>query len=231
MEGSERYVDPDVDVLRRVPSGPREAVESGEEGGVATLVVEAEDEPIVVTVPQSPEEERTEPYLEIYARREGEDRLVTSIEILSLTDKTLGSEGRQKYLEKQQEILSGQVHLVEIDLLRGGAHSSAVPLWLAREKAGPFDYHVSVRRFDRPGEFLVYPIPLQRRLPTIRIPLLPGDPSIPISLQAVFQRAYDAGPYRGGAISSGSDRPVLDPRQATWASQVLAQAFTPKPNS
>ena len=50
MEGSERYVDPDVDVLRRVPSGPREAVESGEEGGVATLVAEAEDEPIVVTV-------------------------------------------------------------------------------------------------------------------------------------------------------------------------------------
>src|SRR5271166_1636341 len=81
MEGSERYVDPDVDVLRRVPSGPREAAESG----VATLVAEAEDEPIVVTVSQSPDEERTEPYLEIYARREGEDRLVTSIEVLSLT--------------------------------------------------------------------------------------------------------------------------------------------------
>src|SRR5271157_814378 len=54
MEGSERYVDPDVDVLRRVPSGPREAAESG----VATLVAEAEDEPIVVTVSQSPDEER-----------------------------------------------------------------------------------------------------------------------------------------------------------------------------
>ena len=232
MEGSERYVDPDVDVLRRVPSGPREAVESGEEGGVATLVAQAEDGPIVVTVPQSPDEERTEPYLEIYARREGEDRLVTSIEVLSLTNKTLGSEGRQKYLEKQQEILSGQVHLVEIDLLRGGAHSSAVPLWLAREKAGPFDYHVSVRRFDRPGEFLVYPIPLQRRLPTIRIPLLPGDPSIPISLQAVFQRAYDAGPYRR-AVRYREDQidPPLTPAQATWASQVLAQAYAPKPNS
>jgi hypothetical protein len=232
IEGSERYVDPDVDVLRRVPSGPREAVEGGEEGGVATLVAQTEDEPIVVTVPPSPDEERTEPYLEIYARREGEDRLVTSIEVLSLTNKTLGSEGRQKYLEKQQEILSGQIHLVEIDLLRGGAHSSAVPLWLAREKAGPFDYHVSVRRFDRPGEFLVYPIPLQRRLPSIRIPLLPGDPSIPISLQAVFQRAYDAGPYRR-AVRYREDQidPPLTPAQATWASQVLAPASAPKPNS
>ena len=206
-------------------SGPREAVESGEEGGVATLVAEAEDEPIIVAVPQPPEEERTEPYLEIYARREGEDRLVTSIEVLSLTNKTLGSEGRQKYLEKQQEILSGQVNLVEIDLLRGGAHSSAVPLWLAREKAGPFDYHVSVRRFDRPGEFLVYPIPLQRRLPTIRIPLLPGDPSIPISLQAVFQRAYDAGPYRR-AVRYGEDPidPPLTTAQAAWAAQILTPA-------
>ena len=51
MEGSERYVDPDVDVLRRVPSGPRQAVESGEEGGVATLVAEAEEEPVIVAVP------------------------------------------------------------------------------------------------------------------------------------------------------------------------------------
>jgi Protein of unknown function (DUF4058) len=225
MEGSERYVEPDVNVLRRAPSGPREAVEGGEEGGVATLVAEAEEEPVIVAVAQQPREERTEPYLEIYARRDGEDRLVTSIEVLSLTNKALGSEGRQKYLEKQQEILSGQVHLVEIDLLRGGAHSSAVPLWLAREKAGPFDYHVSVRRFDRPGEFLVYPIPLQRRLPTIRIPLQPGDPSIPISLQAVFQRAYDAGPYRR-AMRYGEDPidPPLTTAQAAWAAQILTPA-------
>ena len=231
MEGSERYVDPDVDVLRRVPSGPRQAVESGEEGGVATLVAEAEEEPVIVAVSQPPDEERTEPCLEIYARREGEDRLVTSIEVLSLTNKTLGSEGRQKYLEKQQEILSGQVNLVEIDLLRGVAHSSAVPLWLAREKAGPFDYHVSVRRFDRPGEFLVYPILLQRRLPIIRIPLLPGDPSIPISLQAVFQRAYDAGPYHR-AVRYREDQidPPLTPAQATWVSQVLVPATAAKPN-
>ena len=231
MEGSERYVDPDVDVLRRGLCGRREDVERGKEGGVATLVAEAEEEPVIVAVPQSPDEERTEPYLEIYARREGEDRLVTSIEVLSLTNKTLGSEGRQKYLEKQQEILSGQVNLVEIDLLRGGAHASAVPLWLAREKAGPFDYHVSVRRFDRPGEFLVYPIPLQRRLPTIRIPLLPGDPSIPISLQAVFQRASSRPHAAQYDIGTTQIDPPLTPAQATWASQVLTPATAAKPNS
>ncbi len=196
MESSERYVEPDVDVLQASSARPRQDVEGGQEGGVATLVADAEEEPVIVTVPRSPDEDRTEPHLEIYAQRDGEDRLVASIDVLSLTNKTVGSEGRQKHLEKQQEILCGQVNLVEIDLLRGGAHSSAVPLWLARAKAGPFDYHVSVRRSDRPGEFLVYPIALQRRLPIIRIRLLPGDPSIPIRLQAVFQRAYDAGPHR-----------------------------------
>ena len=85
MEGSERHVDPDVDVLRPSSARRREDVKGSKEGGVATLVAEAEEEPVIVTVPQSPDGERTEPYLEIYARREGEDRLVTSIEVLSLT--------------------------------------------------------------------------------------------------------------------------------------------------
>jgi hypothetical protein len=229
MEGSERYVDPDVDVLRPVSPRRQREVEGEEEGGVATLVAEAEEEPIVVTVTSSPGEERTEPYLEIYARREGQDRLVTAIEILSPSNKSLGSEGREKYLEKQQEILSGQVNLVEIDLLRDGAHTSAVPHWPAREKAGSFDYHVSIHRFDRPQEFLVYPIVLERRLPTVRIPLPPGDPSIPIDLQAVFQRAYDAGPYRR-AVRYGHDPidPPLALTRARWAERLLAPATPPK---
>jgi Protein of unknown function (DUF4058) len=230
MEVSERSVDPDVDVLRRSHRRTRQAIEGGEEGGVATLVVEEVDEPVVVSVTEKRSgEERTEPYLEIYARRDGEDRLVTSIEILSPSNKRLGSEGREKYMEKQREILDGDVNLVEIDLLRGGAHISAVPRVLAEENAGPFDYHVSIRRFDRCGEFLVYPILLSRRLPTIRIPLLPGDPDVPLSLQSVFQRAYDAGPYRR-AVRYGEDTidPPLLPDQATWAGQVLSAAVVPK---
>jgi hypothetical protein len=229
MEGSERYIDPDVDLLVRTPVRPRRAVEGGDEGGVATLVAEDVEEPVVVAVTQTRGEERTEPYLEIYARRDGEDRLVTSIEILSLTNKRLGSEGRHAYLEKQREILDGQVNLVEIDLLRGGGHTSAVPHWLAKEKAGDFDYHVSIHRFDRPFEFLVYPIPLQRRLPTIRIPLLPGDPTVPLSLQAAFQRAYDAGPYRR-VVRYGEDAidPPLSSTQAAWAARLVAPAEAPK---
>ena len=42
----------------------------------------------------------------------------------------------------------------------------------------------------------VYPLRLPEPLPTIAIPLLPGDPAVSLDLQAVFDRTYDAGPYR-----------------------------------
>ena len=35
-----------------------------------------------------------------------------------------------------------------------------------------------------------------RALPEIAIPLLPGDGDVAVDLQEVFQRSYDAGPYR-----------------------------------
>jgi hypothetical protein len=47
-------------------------------------------------------------------------------------------------LSKQREVVASDVHLIEIDLLRGGVHISAVPRELAETKAGPFDYHAVV---------------------------------------------------------------------------------------
>src|SRR5438270_61078 len=110
-------------------------------------------------------------------------------------NKTPGNPGRDSYRDKQREILAGPTHLIEIDLLRGGAHATAVPRDLAVARAGEFDYHVCVHRFDRPNLCFLYPIRLEQRLPNIAIPLLPGDPDVPLSLQAVFDRAYDEGPY------------------------------------
>ena len=63
---------------------------------------------------------------------------------------------------------------------------------------GRFDYHVSVRRFDRPTAFLAYPLSMGLRLPPLAIPLLPGDPDVTVDLQAVFDRAYDECPYYPG---------------------------------
>lgn len=41
-----------------------------------------------------PHDERREPFLEVYVRQGSDKRLVTSIEILSLTNKTPGEHGR-----------------------------------------------------------------------------------------------------------------------------------------
>jgi hypothetical protein len=93
-----------------------------------------------------------------------------------------------------------------------------VPRELVRSKAGPFDYHVSIHRFDRPQEFVFYPILIEQVLPSISILLLPGDADVTVDLQDAFNKAYAAGPYRR-EIEYGKDRiaPALKPEQANWA--------------
>jgi hypothetical protein len=214
LEVSHRSVEPDVDVIHfghRPPHWP------GNEGGVAIAEEVEIAEPVTVAVESIEHEPFTEPFIEIRRRQGSEVRLVASIEVVSPANKTLGNPGREIYLVKQREILAGQTHLIEIDLLRGGTHATAVPRELPIEKAGPFDYHACVHRFDRPNDFLVYPIQLERRLPGIAIPLLPGDPDLPLSLQSVFDRAYNAGPYRR-AINYSDDRiiPAVRPEQLEW---------------
>ena len=43
-----------------------------------------------------------------------------------------GDHGRNLYVAKQQETLLSPAHLIEIDLLRGGTHATAVPRELVR---------------------------------------------------------------------------------------------------
>ena len=149
-------------------------------------------EPVIVKVLH---DEFREPFLEIYAGSGDSKRLVTSIEVLSLSNKTPGEQGRELFLRKQRELLASKVNLVEIDLLRKGYHSTAVPLEPALAACGPFDYHVSVHPFDDVETYYVYPMNLKEPLATIEVPLLPGDAAISLDLQAVFDRCYDAGPY------------------------------------
>ena len=67
----------------------------------------------------------------VEVRETGTDRLVTAIEILSPVNKRSGPQ-REKYLRKRQELFRSEVHIMEIDLLRGGKRSPlAVALPLA----------------------------------------------------------------------------------------------------
>ena len=150
------------------------------------------------------------------------------MEMLSPVNKKPGEKAQALYLQKQQEILNSNTHLVELDFLKGGHHTTAVPLDLALNVTGSFDYHVCCHRFDQPNAYFVYPILLQNPLPIIGLPLLPGDPDVAINLQELFNHAYEAGPHEF-LISYQKDKPVppLRPDQEEWMAKLLTdKGFT-----
>lgn len=211
VEVSQRRIGPDVKVLR--PDGPAR----DRDGGGVAVADPVGVAPIVIHVPH---DEMREPFVEI--RLEDGQRLVTAIEVLSLTNKKPGEHGRDLYLKKQQEMLDGQVNLVEIDLVRGGLHTSAVPHELLRAQAGALDYHVCVRRYEQWEDYTVYPWRLEQRVPDIAIPLLPGDAPIVLGLQPLLDRVYDNGRY-GGVLEyrKHQPQPPLTDAQREWAERIL----------
>jgi hypothetical protein len=222
IEVTQRYTDPDVHLLRSKATNGG-LTKDGGNGGVAVAAL-TRTEPVVVHVPQVVHDETRETYVDIFVRRDDEERLVTSIEILSPTNKTPGADGSDLYRKKQRELLIAKSHLIEIDLLRGGRHTTAVPLERALEKTGPFDYHVCIHRFDQWEDYFVYPIQMKDKLPEIAVPLLPGDGAVPLDLQIAFDRAYEGGPYRRRVkYAERTPVPPLRPEQMEWVKQVLQE--------
>jgi hypothetical protein len=217
IEVSERLIRPDVNVVRSRREGPQSA-------GSVTVAERPATEPLVIHVPH---DECVEPLVEIYMGPRSNRRLVTAIEVLSRANKTPGEQGRDLYLRKQREILQGKVHLVEIDLLRSGHHTTAVPWKRLEAETGQLDYHVCIHRFDNLEDYFVYPCPLPQPLPEIAIPLLPGDSAVSCDLQEVFDRTYDAGPYRR-EIDYQQERPVppLSAEQSVWAAEKVRAAIS-----
>jgi len=145
VQSAARYSEPDTDVIRA------QQAKADPQSGDTAVATRTRTEPLVFEVA---EDERREKYLEIRTRRaDSGERVVTTIEILSLSNKMPGEKGRGLYLQKQREVLQSDSHLVEIDLLRAGEHTTPMPLERVRLTAGQFDYHVSVHRFDQPGRF------------------------------------------------------------------------------
>jgi hypothetical protein len=221
VEVSERFIGPDVNGLHSSGSSSGSPV-NAQAAAAATCEV---TQPIVVHVPH---DEQVETRVELYIGRGQDRRLVTAIELLSPANKTAGERGRELYLRKQAELLNTKTHLVEIDLLRGGLHTTAVPKDRMRRKVAPTPYHVCSHRFDRFEDFLIHPIRLQDKLPTIAIPLLPDDGEIVISLQQVFERTYAAGPYhREIDYASEVPPPPLDEPDYQWVHQTVMHRAMP----
>lgn len=181
-------------------------------------------QPLIVTVTH---DEWTEPYINILTVGDDGGELVTSIEVLSPSNKRPGEHGQALYLQKQTELLERSVNLVEIDLLRGGRHTTAVPEKTLKRVAPDARYHVSVRDLRFSGKFLIYPIRLSEPLPVIEIPLLPTDPGVSVDLQSAYRRAVDDGRFPLRTRYDGPPPPPpLTAEELAWLKTTLESSRT-----
>ena len=171
-------------------------------------------EPVVIELPDEPE---TQTFVEI-RDLSAESRVVTVLEVLSPSNKK-PSDGQEQYLRKQLELLQARVSLVELDLLREGDWIVALPLDAVKPKLRT-TYRVVVRRGWQRFQADYYPIPLTDRLPTVRVPLRPTDPEVPLDLQSLIDQCYEDGAYDD--IDYQSDlEPPLSGTIADWAAKLL----------
>ena len=140
-------------------------------------------------------------------------QVVCAIEVLSPTNKNTGVD-REQYLAKRLQYLNSSVHFVEIDLLRGGPR---MPV----QDPPECDYCVLVSRIEeRPGAAF-WPLRLPDRLPTIPVPLLPGDVPAQLDLQAALNRVYDEAGYQY-YIYNSTPEPKLTTDQLDSAARICA---------
>ena len=142
---------PDVSVTT-----PRGRKKISKKGGTALAEPAPSIEP--VTMRAFVEEEHREAFVEIYAA-DSKQRLITSVEVLSPSNKRPGTPGWELYQRKRQSHLLGGVNLVEMDLLRDGQRMPMVDPW----PAGP--YTLLVARATRAPLCDVWPVDFERPCP------------------------------------------------------------------
>jgi hypothetical protein len=197
-----RSLRPNVTIARTGVHAPPQA-------GTAIL-----DVPATVRLPLPSRE--IERCLELRLRDECET-LVTVIEVLSPANKRAGTDSRREYLAKRETVLLSEVHLVEIDLLRGGER---LPM---EGSLPPGDFYAIVSpSWRRPASF-VWHWTLHSALPRIQIPLLQRDEQVELDLQRVFDSVYDRAGYDYSLGYGGAVEPPVDEGTAAWIEETLAR--------
>ncbi len=142
--------------------------------------------------------------------------VVTVLEVLSPGNKRPGGDGQREYLAKRDLILQSAVHLVELDLLRGGERlPMASPL-------PPGDYFAVVSASHRRPRAEVWPAALRQPLPDIRIPLS-GEEETGLPLQSVLDEVYDRAGYGAILRYRRPPEPPLSPSDQAWADALLRE--------
>jgi len=139
-----------------------------------------------------------------------DERLLTVIELISPSNKR--GQGLEKYLQNRSELLEAGVNVVEVDLVRRGNWSA-----LLRPHVCPLDAITTYRttvRYPHDGSrqrVSLYPMPLDRPLPPVAIPLRPSDAPVNLDLQPLIESVYVSGRYgRTIDYSRPCDPPLID---------------------
>jgi hypothetical protein len=209
-EGTKTYSFlPDVSVSRS-----RGRKKTMKKGGTALAVPTGESAPIALR--PFIQEEHREAFIEIYEANPGQ-RLVTSIEVLSPSNKRPGTEGWELYRRNRQSLLLGSVSLVEFDLLRGGQRIPRLDPW----PDSPYTLLVA-----RASAQLcrVWQAHYLRPLPPIPVPLSKPDHDITVDLQPMIAAIYQRFRYARSIDYSKPLNPPLDPAEALWLEKQLRKS-------
>lgn len=182
--------------------------------GAAAAQAATEDEPLTLRI--FIEDEYREAFVDIY-EADSQERLVTTIEVLSPSNKRPGTKGWKLYQRKRRNVLLGNVNLVEIDLLRDGQRPPSFDAW------PDSPYYLLVARASREQYAKVWRASFQRPLPEIPVPLDKPDADIPLRLQPMIDAIYKRARYGDSINYNKPLKPPLRGAEATWVKAQLRQ--------
>jgi len=197
--------EPDISVTQ---SGtPYRGSEAKSVGGTAVA-----NEPVLLEMLPLTLIEETLVWIEIIHRED--DELITSIELLSPTNKD--TRGREDFRAKRNALLRAGVHLVDLDLLLGGDRFEF------REPLPPAHFYAFIARGQAKRMVEVHRWTLHDPLPTIPIPLRAPDKDATIDLQDVYQTTFDRARYPR-RLEYGRPLVNVDAASQNWAAETAAK--------
>jgi hypothetical protein len=202
---------PDVRVVEQESRGKKRGKRRPASASIAAATLPTELRPMKLSA--FVENEVRESYIDVFTT-EPDRRLVTTIEVLSPTNKERGGYGWELYLRARQAALVCGVHLVEIDLLRGGARLPMQGPW----PESP--YTLLVARARQQFRCEVWPAYFHLPVPAIPIPLAAPDADVPLALQPLLEGIYTRLRY-GESIDYG--KPLAPPATSAekgWLNEV-----------
>ena len=159
-------------------------------------------------------DEFRETFVEIHDL-EDEEALVTSIEVLSPSNKRRGTEGWRQFLRKRQALRLDKANVVEIDLLRAGTRMPMVEEWPETP------YALLVCRGASAPLCRAYNATYRERTPTIPVPLRPFDTDLTLDLQPMIDAIYARSRYRNRIHYTRPLDPPLPEEDAVWLAKSL----------